>query len=292
VHHFCAAGVAGVVCFCQELLEQGVPWRAFSDHLPKLFIQACAEAGAGGAALLASLQTQGFGLEDVPLDLPRSCFNVACQATGNAAAVDALFMLGYPIALVRQDIELTLIPACAKGYLPVVQALIAAGLDRPDFVAGYKEAVLQACANGHAMVLEALFEAGMEVGDVGDAAGPALCSACEGNHVDVARVLLQRGLPVEVLRCRHNFPLRAACGENCPEILQLLLQHGLTVDDLRDDEREAVLIACRHGHLDVLRVMLAAGLTKEDFGDPDVLFSAQQYNHPHVVDWLLSVLQS
>ena len=153
--------------------------------------------------------------------------------------------------------------AARRGYVPVVELLIAAGADVNKISSSGITPLFYAIVWGHADVVARLLAAGANVHKTcTDGAIPPLSIAAAEGHVDIVEMLLASG--ADVNQANQTFalgstPLCTAAHFGHVDVVGRLIAAGADVKKARSDGTTALSAAREGGHTDVAQMLRAAG---------------------------------
>lgn len=178
-------------------------------------------------------------------------------APGARAAVRAVMA-----AAGRGGGQQTLRAAAEDGMLPIVQALLKAGIsaDVPD-EEDDSTVLMAACQNGHEQIAALLLdEGGADANAVMKGGWTPLLLACEGGHDRVVRELLARNANVDTRLFNGWTGCMLAAAHGFYEVLVLLLSAEADAEAQDPLSGETALTAaCRSGHINIVRALIQKG---------------------------------
>ena len=137
--------------------------------------------------------------------------------------------------------------AAEKGYLSVVQALLADGAKISEEYRG--RAVALAAQNGHLKVVAALLADGAKISE--EYRGLAFIAAASKDHLEIIQFLLAKG---NIPEFAINNAVKAAAEKGYLRVVERLLKIDAKIFD--STHSWAVSIAARNGHFDVVKCLL------------------------------------
>ncbi|CBJ33459.1 inversin protein alternative isoform [Ectocarpus siliculosus] len=185
--------------------------------------------------------------------------------------------------------ETPLMKAADKGHLPVVEALLDAGVDVAITTDQSISALHLAAAKGSGGIVDALLKSGAAK-DARDDEGatPLLFAAAEG-HLPVVNALLDGGADMEARDESGDTPLTGAITMGHLPVVNALLDGGADKEARDEIGDTPLMLATTVGHLPVVNASLDGGADKEardNIGDTP-LFHATMAGHLPVVNALL-----
>lgn len=164
--------------------------------------------------------------------------------------VDELLEYKAHINIVGEEDGLTpLIIASGRGYIEIVQKLLAAGAQVNTADKFGSTALIWAARKGYLQIIEELLNSGAELDAVGMQASSALMLATRGNHIKVAEMLLARDPNVNIVDYNGLSALGIAAREGYTEIAAALLQSGAFVNTVDRFGNSILASAVRSGNI-------------------------------------------
>lgn len=222
--------------------EDGLP--APGQPLPKPLLGRLAEIEA---LLLAAGAREGWDEAELILAIREGDSTWAQQLLARAG-VNARDLDGSPPLLL----------ACARGDLPLAEALLARRASPEVRNDAERTPLMEAAKKASRGIVEELLRAGKGLDvDAQDREGEsALLEAARAGAADVVAVLLERGASVRVANRAGDTPLIAMARHAQPEAVRALLAKGANACARTARHRTAVIEAAAQGHREVLEVLL------------------------------------
>ena len=161
----------------------------------------------------------------------------------------------------EDDIELMtsiIIKASQRGYVEVVEALIATGADVNAANHSGCTPILEASCFGHLEIVQALIAAGADVNRASNQDSTPISWASQKGHLEVVRALIAAGADVNKADNDGRTPIFIASSEGHPEVVQALIAAGADVNKADNNGITPILVASQEGHLEVASVLEAA----------------------------------
>ncbi len=194
--------------------------------------------------------------------------------------------------------------AVSRGYLPIIQYLVAQGA---DINAEGDGLLTWAALGGHLKIVEYLIEKGADIHVNND---DAFITASEGGHLKIAKYLAKQGANIHVnndealvlasqnghlsmvkyliaqgadMHTQNNKPIRKASEFGKLSIVKYLVEHGADNHD-----NEVLVLASQNGHLSVVKYLIARGADINRVGE--ALAEARKNKQTSVVNYLRKVI--
>ena len=219
--------------------------------------EAKTRGGQTARQLAAQHENELLRLLRRPAEMSASVPPAEDQATpGARAAVRAV------LAASGEACQQALRTAAEDGILPVVQALLSAGIAADERDENDDSTVLMAaCQNGHELVVAALLDKGGANANAAMKGGwNPLMLACEGGHHRVVRELLARNAAVDTRLFNGWTAIMLAAVHGHHETLMHLFAADADVDaQVASTGETALTAACRNGYVRIARALVQRG---------------------------------
>ena len=181
------------------------------------------------------------------------------SANGHLRVVECLLA---DHAFDRASIHQALCEACKHGHVPVVDRLLATGIDFDSMTVD--DPLVLACSHGHLSALERLLDVGAHHQLL--SLSYALCLACKHGHLHIVERLLAAGVDVNASDGDGYRALCYASRSGQLHIVDYLFRSGADLDLER-----ALKLSLQHGHPAVIKRLVVAGANPAliDWGELD-----------------------
>lgn len=167
-------------------------------------------------------------------------------------------------AVERNDVEaLHQIVAAHPGQRDVLNQPIAFTRQRGPLPAGAYTLLMLAAVHGHVPMVEALLALGVDVNARGSAGKTALILAVDNRRLDVAEMLLKAGAELDAQAADGSTAVMLALARRDPVAVSVLLQGVGDAGDIGSCLRQAAA----SGHVNTVRLLLKAGADVNGFDD-------------------------
>ncbi|KJH52812.1 P-loop domain protein, KAP family [Dictyocaulus viviparus] len=171
--------------------------------------------------------------------------------------VDLLLNYGAHVNLIDEEDGLTpLIVAAGRGFIAIVEKLLAADAQVNACDKFGSTALIWAARKGHLPIVQMLLNAGAEVDAVGMGSSTALMLATKGNYLSVVDLLLTRDPNVNVLDQNGLSALGMAAREGYADICESLINSGAFVNQCDKYGNWILTSAVRSGNATIVRLLL------------------------------------
>ena len=212
------------------------------------------------------------------------------ERSNDSRIVLAGLFLGVDANARDEDGYTVLMLASAKGYIDVVELLLAKGAKVNAKMNNGATALMMASQEGHKDVVELLLAAGADViAEANDGVSALMLASAKG-YIDVVELLLAKGAKVNAKMNNGATALMMASQEGHKDVVELLLAAGADVIAEANDGVSALFMAAQEGRKDIVEILLAKGANVNVKRNDGVtaLMSASREGHKDVVEQLLA----
>ena len=186
---------------------------------------------------------------------PGSLDEALVEATqkGQFGLVKYLFRLEHSLFL--GDLQQPLCEAMSRGYMHIMEFLIASALD----VEGQTPLIL-ATIKGDENMVKSVLQAGADVNRINQLTGQtALMEAASKGCTKIATLLIEAGADVNQVDKFGKTALMVAVQKGCLNVTEALAEAGADVNLVSKSGDTALMVAARNEHLNITKVLIDAG---------------------------------
>ena len=250
------ASVKGYKDVFDLLLEHNCDLNMYNNFGTNAFLQACRH---NRIEIMQCLLDLGVDVNVVSTNSEATALYQACSETGHTEVVRVLCNHHCKIS---PD---AFFYACSQGFAEIINLLLAAGFNPlSDGRQGGNYTVL-ACMKGYLKIVEALIAHNCDINATNQGCDGETClvMACRGNFVDIVRLLLDHNCDVNARNESGMLGftgLLHACRNGNVEIVKLLLEKDCALDVLSNNGGSTCLMyAVSHRNIEIINILIEKG---------------------------------
>ena len=255
IHHAVRGDYSNEVL--QALIDHGAEVNSINGETKTALMIACEEGNMGAINVLLNA---GADPDTADAGCGETCLHYAVAGDCRKEALEKIISHSADVNATNKNNVTSLMIACRKGNIDVINVLLNAGADT-DIADAYGYTWLHFAVEGGCskQVLHAILGHGADVNATNKYNETALKTACEKGNEDIINVLLNAGADPNIVDDGGFTGIHHATSGKCSkEIFQAIIDNG-DVNATSKENTTALMIACEKGNEGATDVLLKAG---------------------------------